>query len=578
MNQLIEELEKMTTVSEHDIFELIKKHIPENKDITFELHSEALAFSFTENLSEEKHSWNTYFKPMIIWQNEDGSITESPSIHQIDKKILDYWEKRSNETENPLLKARYTGLIWDFTKNVTGDKPEFNIGKTYIESLIAAVEGRFYHYEIELITKIKRAINIACSLNQTVLIKKAKELTLELEDEFSANDKINLWGFSFDYLINNKRVDLSDEETQKIIDKLNARFEKLTSNDFLNPWDAEYAAKRLCNYYKKNHQPEKIRIFLLQLGKAFSQKEANSSAIQIASWLRHLHKIYSNYGLREEADKIIVKLQELGPKINDELSLTKTPLNIPKDKMDGFVNLMTKGSKEEILNNIIQRFIPSKAEIKDHMFEMAKKAPLNYKLPITLQDHKGRIITTIGSIEDDIDGRLIMEFSENLTFDAIFLRHVFYKIVNEKLISTNDILDFIEKSPVIMESRFPLIERGLNAYFDDDLMVAIHLLIPQIEEAMRNLVEISGGVIFKPTRDNVGFQLKTFHEILGDKIVEAAFNEDIKIYMKVLFTDQRGWNIRNDVCHGICDINSFSYQSIERIIHVLLILGLLRKN
>jgi hypothetical protein len=133
-------------------------------------------------------------------------------------------------------------------------------------------------------------------------------------------------------------------------------------------------------------------------------------------------------------------------------------------------------------------------------------------------------------------------------------------------------------SPVIMESRLPIIERGLNAYFKDDLMVAIHLLIPQIEDAIRNLVELSGGIIFKPSRDYGGFQLKTFNEILGDKIIENAFNEDVQIYMRVLFTDQRGWNIRNDVCHGICDVSSFSYQSIERIIHVILILGILRKK
>jgi hypothetical protein len=89
--------------------------------------------------------------------------------------------------------------------------------------------------------------------------------------------------------------------------------------------------------------------------------------MQIASWLRHLHKVFTNHGLKEEADKIIVKLQELGPKINDELSLTETSLHTPKEKMDGFVALMTKGSKEDILNNIIQRFIPSQTQIKDHI-------------------------------------------------------------------------------------------------------------------------------------------------------------------------------------------------------------------
>ncbi|MCK3684230.1 DUF4209 domain-containing protein [Maribellus sp. YY47] len=578
MKNFIEEIENQTKVSEHDISDILRKYVPENDVIPFELHAEALAFGFVENLSGEKNEWNTYYKPMIVWKNDDGSITESPSIAQVNQDILNYWHKRKDESRNPLLKARYCGLIWDFTKSVTNNNPEYKVGISYVESLINTVENRLFHYEIELVIKIKRAVNVACSLNQPELIEKAKKITVELEEEFSKNEKNNLWGFSFDYLLGNKRIVLTSEEELGIINKLHVRFNKLSSKDNLNPWDAEYAAKRLCDYYKKKNRTDIIKEIMLQLGAAFELKEADSSAMQISSWLRHLYKVYTNYGLNEEVKNLLRRLQELGPKINDELSLTESSFNIPKEKMDGFVDLMTTESKTEIINNIINRFIPKKDEVRERMFEMAKKTPFNYIVPITLQDAKGRVVATIGSLEDDIDGRLIMELSEDLSYEAIFLRHVFYKITSSKLLDTNDILEFIEKSPVFEESRLKIIARGLDAYFSDDLIVAIHLLIPQIEEAIRNLIEMSGGIIFKAARDKGGFQLKTFNELLGDEIVKMVFNEDIQIYLRVLFTDQRGWNIRNDVCHGICDINSFTYQSIERIIHILMILGVLRKK
>ncbi|MGB0789569.1 MAG: DUF4209 domain-containing protein, partial [Marinirhabdus sp.] len=40
------------------------------------------------------------------------------------------------------------------------------------------------------------------------------------------------------------------------------------------------------------------------------------------------------------------------------------------------------------------------------------------------------------------------------------------------------------------------------------------------------------------------FQLKTFDDILRDEIVKQVLGEDIQIYLRVLFTDQRGWNLR----------------------------------
>lgn len=67
-------------------------------------------------------------------------------------------------------------------------------------------------------------------------------------------------------------------------------------------------------------------------------------------------------------------------------------------------------------------------------------------------------------------------------------------------------------------------------------------------------------------------------DVLRDPIIERCFNKDIQIYFKVLFTEPIGWNLRNDVCHGLSEINTFSNYTADRLIHVILILGLLRYN
>ena len=47
-------------------------------------------------------------------------------------------------------------------------------------------------------------------------------------------------------------------------------------------------------------------------------------------------------------------------------------------------------------------------------------------------------------------------------------------------------------------------------------------------------------------------------------------------YLKILFTDNRGWNLRNDVCHGMIEPELFTKQSADRVLHALLSLGLVR--
>jgi hypothetical protein len=58
--------------------------------------------------------------------------------------------------------------------------------------------------------------------------------------------------------------------------------------------------------------------------------------------------------------------------------------------------------------------------------------------------------------------------------------------------------------------------------------------------------------------------------------VVKSLGENVAHYFRVLFTDQRGWNIRNDVCHGITPLAGFSPQMMDRIFHALLVLALLR--
>ena len=70
--------------------------------------------------------------------------------------------------------------------------------------------------------------------------------------------------------------------------------------------------------------------------------------------------------------------------------------------------------------------------------------------------------------------------------------------------------------------------------------------------------------------------LKTFDELLRNKSVVAVFGEDTPLYMRVLFTDRRGVNLRNNVCHGMAPAGTFSLGTADRVVHALLILAQVR--
>jgi hypothetical protein len=232
LEHLLEELDRsLSPTSELAINSKIKGlHSPDvENEPPLEWKAEAMAFDFCENYADKDTGWGTYFGPNLLLRKDDGSVVESPSIRLVDEHILNYWSKRTKECANPLLKARYAGLIWDFTQKVTGRPPSYEIGREYIVNLLAIAKNDLHEYAVDTIKKLQRALSVAIALNASDLISDCKNTIVEYEHHVAVDDKPGLWGFSFDFLLNNKKVNLSQEENAEILNTLEARLERLTT-------------------------------------------------------------------------------------------------------------------------------------------------------------------------------------------------------------------------------------------------------------------------------------------------------------------------------------------------------------
>ena len=126
--------------------------------------------------------------------------------------------------------------------------------------------------------------------------------------------------------------------------------------------------------------------------------------------------------------------------------------------------------------------------------------------------------------------------------------------------------------------RRSLIARAIKHYLNGDFVEAIHLFIPQIEAVVRHVVEELGGLVLKSNRHG-GMNFPTLDPLLQSNCLAAAFGDrgkEVIRYLRVLLTDQRGWNVRNDVSHGLWDENRFMQPVADRLFHVLLVFALIR--
>jgi len=581
ISEFVDNLDVLSTpFHEHKISDAVNSFIKERRldNPPSEWLAEQIAFSFIPNYSNAETGWGTYYGPMWVMPNGDGMMTESPSIRRVTSEIIDYWEERSRSAKHPILKLRYADLVWDFSKKVSQKSPHFSVVHTIIDSTIEIARKKSHKYETDVITKFKRALSLAILINDTQRIESLRDAIVKYEDEIAEDKKAGLWGFSFDLLLNNKKVPLGTEIKDKIIWDLENRLARLAdieSKESLDPWGAEAAALRLAKYYKSLNQSEDAKRVMLKFGVAFETASENAEALQASAWLQRVHSLYLENGLPDEADKIAIKIKELGPKVNAGMKSITQEIKITDKEMTDYVNAIVDVDFEKTLMRIAIHFVPKKDATEKQLKQLAKKAPISFLISKQIQDHEGRPVGFIGSLEDDLIGNIVHQTSQNMHISSIFLRPVIQELISRFKPTAEGIVDYLCQCQLFSDHKKAMLLEGVRAYIDGNHMVAIHILIPQVESAFRMFVELTGGAVLKPARGG-GMYLKTLDELLRDQRVVTVFGEDMPLYFRILLTDQRGWNLRNDVCHGISPDIAFVSSVSDRVFHVLLCLSLVR--
>lgn len=567
---LITELDRTEErLGEHSILSRIRES--RGNDESPDARWEDMAFSFME---ARETDWGTYYGPMMVWTGDDGATYESPALSAVDSDALSYWEQRSRETQNPLMAARYTGLVWDLTPKVLDERADYAVAISHIEALVSVCQRQLCEHPIEAIQKIERAYSVARSLNNDDLVRSCISTAIQMEDEIGVDESPGLWGFSFELFVLSGEKLLSDEQRDYLIQNLEARLVRIRDG---SPFACEAAGVPLASYYRKRNLPDDVRRVIGIVGTSFEKDGEGQSAMLTSSRYQHAYNLYMSFNLHAEAEAVSKKIAAVGPDVLADMKEFSHSVEIPEEELEKYLIAMTDGNFEDSLHRIARRFIPERGKVENQVLDLAKNYPLQFLFQTTLHDDKGRPVATIGDINSDLEGRTINQLSQNMRMDSFFLRHCIMRIDERYGLSSEKLAKFILQTPIIEASKHTLVSKGLDALLAEDYITAIHVLIPQIESAIRTLVELMGGPTLRRNRQG-GLQLRTMDDLLRDDAVEACFGPDIFFYLRTLLTDQRGWNIRNDTCHGISPENAFSYVTADRVLHVLLCIAQVQKK
>jgi len=180
-------------------------------------------------------------------------------------------------------------------------------------------------------------------------------------------------------------------------------------------------------------------------------------------------------------------------------------------------------------------------------------------------------------VDNDPEGQMIRHLAECNDHGNFMLDLALGELIRKHDLTVEKLFGIVSESPAWRRDRIALLVRGMKAMLDGDAIVAIHLLVPEIESAIRHLAGLNGVILQRERRGVEGFVWKNLDELFREDAVKSLFGDNLIYYLRSLLTDLRGWNVRNDVCHGIIPTGAFTKEVVCRLFHVILVLSTFRE-
>ena len=529
--------------------------------------------------TQTKNPWGFYYGPQLTLKNEQGEPVYVPSLNDITSDAITYWEARAKACNNPLLIARYADLVWDFKQKIVHKGQASWMYRLCVDNMLRVCNEDYCSHPVMTVNILERLFAIVQNTPEDIRLVKNAFITFE--QRHSQDDTVRLWASRFLLMMEYKKS-FTDIEVNALIkeheDRL-IRLSTLSNNAQMNPWIVMKQSKLLAKYYNSTQNKDDIKRVFNITETVFDHESNKMSGLQLMGNLEAICQMYFHYGLKDEWKRLSVKIQELGTRVKEEMQSFQTEIEIPQEVYEqADVYFGDKAETSDVRwRNFASYFIPIKSEEEIALKELVKKHPFQFMIGNKLMDLKGHPMSYVGPYEDDPEGQLILHMAQKLNIQSYFLAIAINRLLTTNTLTVENVMtSLIIPSPLFEESRYDIIREATEFFIQGKYILFCHLIVPQIENAICNLVEMNGISILKVQRENKGYQLRTLDDLLREQCIEDAFTPDGALYLRIVLTNQKALNIRNLLCHGIMPPEYFEFGIAGRLFHILVLLGLIR--
>jgi hypothetical protein len=534
--------------------------------------AEVLAFALVET-RHQPSPWKTYFGPLASGTQDNGAPVYSPDIAGTDAEVVAHWIQRARTVKHPVLKARYADLAWDMSRAIAKTNPDPDMARIAIDEYLVSLEKQLRAEAHDRFEAALRALDLSVMIRNAARLETARAALLKTHRETIAIGE-GRWWIAFDRLIGDKHAGLTDAERDQLIADLEGIVKRCSNKAdpaVFDPHATESAAQRLIKYYRKNGMNEDVKRLSEVIGRAFEHFASLGDAMLASAVLQTAVNAYRDAGLREESLRVRVLMEEKIAHSGDQMKSFTIERKIAHEDMEKFLQAVVVDDLGATFARIASEFLQSRKEVEGQINRLKEEAPLMVMLTHSIMADN-HVAAKVGSVEDDPFGRLIQQATQLMSLNDIWLIQALDKAIEVHSARPEHFATWAARTRLFDD--LTLLMEGITAWYDQDFVKAVHVLVPQVEVGLRAIASKLGKPITKPHKvDGVSVAIN-MGDILYSKEIVEALGSDLTLHFLTLYADPRGFNVRNDLAHGLLRADSIHFPLACRVIHTLLVLGI----
>lgn len=202
-------------------------------------------------------------------------------------------------------------------------------------------------------------------------------------------------------------------------------------------------------------------------------------------------------------------------------------------------------------------------ELKEYADQVVRDFPLQSLISTEYVDDDGQVTARCPGMGSEANDRVVLrskmveKYGMEIQFaTGCFILPALEAIAREHSLTESDFILLAKNSPIVSAKHTDVLGKALFNGYKKDFVVALSLIVPQIEQIARGMLKNAGVETTKPGKNGTT-NVKGFGPLMHSPEADRVFGPNLAFELQALFCECPGPNVRNEFAHGLMDDDRF---------------------